>query len=146
MAYIKGLNHLCFSVSDLDASIAFYRDILEGRLLAVGRKLAYFDCQGLWVALNQEDVDRSNRDVTYTHIAFSIDEGDYDAVMQKLLDYGVTVMEGRERAQEDKQSIYFLDPDRHCFEFHTGSLEDRLQYYRSSKPHIQFFDEAERLD
>nr|WP_019424186.1 metallothiol transferase FosB [Paenibacillus sp. OSY-SE] len=146
MAYIKGLNHLCFSVSNLDSSIAFYRDILEGKLLALGRKLAYFDCQGLWIALNQEDVDRSNRDVTYTHIAFSIDERDYDAVKQRLLDYGVTVLEGRERAQEDKRSIYFLDPDHHCFEFHTGTLEARLQYYRSSKRHIQFFERVDRHD
>lgn len=106
MSYIRGLNHLCFSVSDLEASIAFYRDILEGQLLCVGRRLAYFDCHGLWIALNQEDIDRSRQEVTYTHIAFS----------------------------------YFLDPDNHCFEFHTGTLGDRLQYFRASKPHIEFFD------
>ncbi|MGG4397012.1 metallothiol transferase FosB [Paenibacillus thiaminolyticus] len=140
MSYIRGLNHFCFSVSDLEASIAFYRDILEGKLLAVGRRLAYFDCHGLWIALNQEEVDRSRQPVTYTHIAFSIDEEDYEAVRQKLLDYGVTVLAGRERSQEDKQSIYFLDPDNHCFEFHTGTLGERLQYYRASKPHIQFFE------
>ncbi|MBG9791573.1 fosfomycin resistance protein FosB [Paenibacillus dendritiformis] len=140
MSYIRGLNHFCFSVSDMEASIAFYRDILEGKLLCVGRRLAYFDCHGLWIALNQEDAERSGQAVTYTHIAFSIDEKDYEPVRQKLLDYGVTVLAGRERSREDRQSIYFLDPDHHCFEFHTGTLGDRLQYYRARKPHIQFFD------
>nr|WP_082687046.1 VOC family protein [Bacillus sp. FJAT-27445] len=36
---IKGLNHFLFSVSDLERSVAFYRDALGARLLVKGRSI-----------------------------------------------------------------------------------------------------------
>ncbi|WP_106768153.1 metallothiol transferase FosB [Paenibacillus faecalis] len=137
---VKAINHLCFSVSDLDTSIDFYTNVFEAKLLVKGRRLAYFDLNGLWIALNQEDIDRSQNQRTYTHIAFTIEEEDFDLLLHRLKDLRVHMLPGRDRDERDKRSIYFLDPDGHMFEFHTGNLNDRLDYYKADKGHMEFFE------
>lgn len=115
--------------------------MLGEKLLVKGRKLAYFDLNGIWLALNTEEgIQRNDIHQFYTHIAFSIDPGDINEMEAKLKDLGVNILQGRERNERDKQSIYFTDPDGHTFEFHTGTLEDRLSYYRDEKDHMVFFD------
>ncbi|MBW5444480.1 metallothiol transferase FosB [Cohnella sp. CFH 77786] len=138
---IQGINHFCFSVSDLDRSIAFYREVFGAKLLVRGRKLAYFDLNGLWLALNQEDIDRSRAVRSYTHIAFTISDEDYQPLLDRLKQAQAEILPGRPRDERDKRSIYFRDPDGHLFEFHTGSLQDRLDYYRSAKDHMVFHTE-----
>ncbi|WP_077317946.1 metallothiol transferase FosB [Virgibacillus proomii] len=138
---IQGINHLLFSVSDLKRSIKFYQQVFDATLLVQGRRTAYFDFNGLWLALNEEkDIPRQEFHQSYTHIAFTIDEDDFQAMYDKLKALRVNILEGRKRDNRDKQSIYFTDPDGHKFEFHTGFLADRLAYYREEKKHMKFFE------
>ncbi|NBD27517.1 metallothiol transferase FosB [Paenibacillus glycinis] len=139
---IGSINHLLFSVSDLERSISFYRDVFGAKLLVKGRQTAYFDLNGLWLALNAEpDIPRGEIRESYTHIAFTVDDAEFDEAAERLKAYNAHILPGRERDERDKRSVYFADPDGHKFEFHTGSLQDRLSYYKAVKPHMLFYEE-----
>ena len=99
---VKGINHFLFSVSNLENSIKFYQDVFGAKLLLRGKNTAYFDLDGIWLALNLEkDIPRHEINLSYTHIAFSIEEDVFDEIFEKLEDLYVNILPGRTRDKKD---------------------------------------------
>ncbi|MBG9465143.1 fosfomycin resistance protein FosB [Bacillus thuringiensis] len=127
---LQGINQTCCSVSNLEKSIEFYQNILQANLLAKGRKLAYFDLNGFWIALYVEEyIPRNEIKQSYTHTVFIATNEELDTLKEKLIKNGVNILPDRERDERDQRSIYITDPDGHKFEFHTGILQDRVKFY-----------------
>lgn len=138
---LQGINHLTYSVSNLEQSITFYEKVLGAKKLMAGKRTAYFDLCGHWLALNvQQDIRREEILESYTHIAFTVKEEEFQQWYDHLKKHDVHILEGRERAGEEGESIYFLDPDGHKFEFHTGSLKDRLTFYETNRSDFTFYE------
>lgn len=89
----------------------------------------------------EKDIPRQDIQHSYTHIAFSIDVKDIDHMYNKLKLLNVNTLPGRPRDEKDHQSIYFTDPDGHKFEFHTGTMKDRIDYDKQEKSYMEFFNE-----
>ena len=66
---------------------------------------------------------------TYNHIAFQIQEEDFDHYMELIKGLGVEIKQERSRVAGEGRSIYFYDFDNHLFELHTSTLSERLVCY-----------------
>lgn len=124
---VKSLYETHLTVSDLDRSIAFYRDVL-GLPLAytiAQRNVAFFwvpkpetAMLGLW---SIGSAPLSMR----LHIAFSVDVGDVEKSVAALRAQGLTPTDGDNRLINEPvvltwmpaASVYFSDPDGHSLEF-----------------------------
>jgi predicted enzyme related to lactoylglutathione lyase len=66
---------------------------------------------------------------TYNHIAFQIQENDFDYYISLIKNIGAEIKAERPRVVGEGRSIYFYDFDNHLFELHTGTLTERLTCY-----------------
>lgn len=70
---------------------------------------------------------------THNHIAFKIAEVNFESFRQKIIELGLTIRREEPRIKGEGRSIYFYDYDNHLFEFHTGTLNERLSIYESNE-------------
>ncbi|ANM29914.1 fosmidomycin resistance protein [Acidobacteria bacterium Mor1] len=131
---IQGLSHLTFVVRDLDAMGRILVDVLGARrVYASGDRTfsrspeAFYELAGLWIAVMQGE---PLSEKSYDHVAFKIEEADFDGYVEKIRTAGLEFEPPRSRVDGEGRSIYFYDHDRHLFELHTGTLDERLERYR----------------
>ena len=137
---VTGLNHITIAVSDLERSLAFYRDILGMQLRAVWDSGAYLEAGAVWICLSADPAARRMPHPDYTHIAFSVSDEDFTEFAGKIRDASSIWKDN----SSEGDSIYFLDPDGHKLELHLGTLESRLQHYReNSFASLQIIEDAQ---
>jgi catechol 2,3-dioxygenase-like lactoylglutathione lyase family enzyme len=122
-AKIRGLNHITLSVRELNRSLVFYTEILGARVVARWPRGAYLQAGDLWLALIvDENVRQASLD-EYSHTAFTVAAKDFAPLKKCIINSGATIWKEN---LSPGASVYFLDPDGHKLEIHTGNLESRL--------------------
>jgi len=137
---IEGQHHVGITVSDLERSIEFYRDVLGMTLRSKGEssgemisrvvgvpgthiKSAYFEAGDLVLELFQYLEPAGGRqkaslrqiDVGHYHLAFLVD--DIDEAHEKLTARGVRFSDVPQHFESGVGAIYFWDPDGVALEF-----------------------------
>ncbi|TIX63101.1 MAG: FosX/FosE/FosI family fosfomycin resistance thiol transferase, partial [Mesorhizobium sp.] len=87
----------------------------------------FFLIGDLWIAIMQGE---PLTEPSYNHIAFKIDDADFDRYAERVRRLGIDMRPPRPRVEGEGRSIYFHDDDNRLFELHTGTMAERLARYR----------------
>jgi catechol 2,3-dioxygenase-like lactoylglutathione lyase family enzyme len=130
---IHGISHLTFIVQNLDQMERLLTTVFKaqkvydsGEKSFSHSKERFFLIGDVWIAIMEGSALSSQ---TYNHVAFKIDDADYEHYLTTLSSLGVQVLPDRPRIDGEARSIYFYDYDNHMFELHTGTLNERLSSY-----------------
>ncbi|RCV88357.1 fosfomycin resistance glutathione transferase [Billgrantia montanilacus] len=126
---VTGINHLTLAVRDLERSFAFYTRVVGLEPIVKWAQGAYLLAGDDWICLSLDDETRSGPLPEYTHVAFSVDAEAFAVCSEAIREQGTTIW--KENCSEG-DSLYFLDPDGHKLEIHSGNLESRLAELRKS--------------
>ncbi|OBQ59194.1 FosX/FosE/FosI family fosfomycin resistance hydrolase [Mesorhizobium erdmanii] len=130
---IEGLSHITFIARDLDRMTEILTGIFDAREVYASdaeqfslSREKFFLIGDLWIAIMEGEAlpERS-----YNHIAFKIDDADFDRYAERVAELGLDMRPPRPRVEGEGRSIYFYDDDNHMFELHTGTLAERLKRY-----------------
>ena len=126
---ITGMAHACFTVSDLERSLAFYRDALglkpafdfinqEGRRFGIYLHLGGRNFIELFEGQLGERADGQS----YRHICLEVD--DIESTVQMLRDRGIEVSDPKLGGDRSWQA-WITDPDGNRIELHHYTAESK---------------------
>jgi fosfomycin resistance protein FosX len=134
---IEGLSHVTFVVRDLERMTRILTGIFGARevyasgdeTFSVARE-KFFQVGDLWIAVMEGEPLPSR---TYNHVAFKIQDAEFEAYEAKVRALGLEIHPPRQRVLGEGRSLYFYDDDNHLFELHAGTLAERLERYAKGK-------------
>lgn len=140
---ISGINHITFAVRDINASFAFYRDVLGLTPRARWRRGAYFCAGNVWISLVLcADRDACEQD-DHTHAAFTVGGEDYGTLSARIIDSGATLWKEN---NSQNLSLFFCDPDGHKLEIHVAGIDAAIARLREVQPRgLEIFEPTQRL-
>ena len=139
MVSIRRVAHVVLHVADLDASIAFYRDVLGMELVDYrkeqGRSFLSFGHQHPDIGLFEDRGERTRGTLGLEHVALQV-EGDLDdlkAMYRQLADRGAVF--DRIRDHGFSKSMYMHDPDGNSVEVFIDGFPDQAEGMRYMREH-----------
>ncbi|WP_328187672.1 fosfomycin resistance glutathione transferase [Marinobacter sp. OP 3.4] len=124
---VNGINHITLAVSDLERSFEFYTNVVGLKPVAKWVHGAYLLAGEGWICLSLDLGKRRGPEPEYTHIAFSVEKGAFDESAEAIRAHDVMIWKEN---KSEGDSLYFLDPDGHKLELHSGDLQTRLAALR----------------
>ena len=117
---ITGLYHVAYTVADLDASLAFYRDGLgcpeyfrlnrdDGSLMLIYLKVGDAGCIELFPGGDGPAVETPAGKSGYRHLCLEVD--DMDATLADLATRGITPDSGPRTGKDGNVQAWIRDPD-----------------------------------
>ena len=128
---VTGINHVTFSVEDLQTSFEFYVQVLGCRPVARWAGGAYLRAGEFWITLILDEPARKVTPGGYTHIALCVPEDYFDALAERISRSGARIWQEN---QTEGTSLYFTDPDGHKLELSTSNLVARIEVDRENPP------------
>jgi catechol 2,3-dioxygenase-like lactoylglutathione lyase family enzyme len=134
LAMVSGLSHITLIVRDLDRMEMVLAAVLgatkvydsRGDTHSLSRERFFLVGDAVWLAIMEGEPLPAR---SYNHIAFKIDDAEYEDYRARVKAFGLDMREDRARVPGEGRSLYFYDYDNHLFELHTGTLEERLARY-----------------
>ncbi|WP_163575101.1 fosfomycin resistance glutathione transferase [Halomonas faecis] len=124
---ITGINHVTLAVSDLPRAFAFYTEVLGLKPIAKWTSGAYLQAGDDWICLSLDAETRNSPHPDYTHLAFSVPSLAFNDTAEAIRASNATIWK---QNSSEGDSLYFLDPDGHKLEIHSGDLNSRLAALR----------------
>jgi catechol 2,3-dioxygenase-like lactoylglutathione lyase family enzyme len=121
---VTGINHVTLAVRDIQLSYDFYTKVLDFKPVAKWPHGAYLRAGDVWVALVVDEKVRDTHLPEYTHIAFSVTEGDFEKLRMRIIASGAEIWQ---QNMSEGDSLYFVDPNGHKLELHVTDLDSRIK-------------------
>ncbi len=109
MIVIESINHLGLTVSNLENSVNFYKELFDFDIIENNANQVYIK-EGDIILCLEEEQDYKNQKNTKNRVSFLIDEDDFDDAVDELKEKNIPIVFGPENIRKG-QSVVFLDPD-----------------------------------
>ncbi len=111
MIVIESVDHVGLTVSNLDRSIEFYRDLFDFDVLEKfgDTRQAFLRVGDIVIGLYEIE-GYKNQKGTKNHLSFYIDEEDFDDAVEEINEKEIPIVFGPDNLRKGK-SVVFLDPD-----------------------------------
>ncbi len=109
MIVIESINHLGLTVSNLENSINFYKDLFDFEVIDNNAGQAYIKEGEIIICLHEEENYKSQGD-SKNRVSFTVDEDDFEDAVDELNARNIPIVFGPENIRKG-QSVIFLDPD-----------------------------------
>ena len=111
MIVIENINHISLTVSDLEKSVDFYKEMFDFETVEKysTENQRFMRMGDILISLNHLENFRNNEG-SKPIVSFYIDEEDFDDAVDELNEMGIDIVSGPENIRNGR-SIVFVDPD-----------------------------------